>query len=131
LLGVDLLKDPAILRAAYDDKQGITAQFNLNVLARLNQALAANFDLGGFEHRAVFDARHSRVEMHLVSRRPQRVTLTGLGLTVEFQAGETIHTENCYKHSQEAMRELLTRHGFRLIHIYTDPEQWFGLFLVS
>lgn len=131
LLGVDFLKDPAILRVAYADSQGITAAFNLNILNRINQALDADFDLAAFEHRALFDARRSRVEMHLVSRRRQYVTLHKLGLGVDFQAGESIHTENCYKHSQGAVRQLLARHGFQVLHLYTDPDQWYGLILVS
>jgi dimethylhistidine N-methyltransferase len=131
LLGVDLLKDPAILRAAYDDSRGVTARFNFNILARINRALDADFDLAAFGHRAVFDAAHSRVEMHLVSRRRQTVTLGKLGLAVAFGAGETIRTENCYKHSRQAVRDLLNRHGFGVRQVYTDPDGWFGLFLVS
>jgi L-histidine N-alpha-methyltransferase len=131
LLGVDLLKDPAILLPAYDDAQGITAQFNLNVLARINAALKANFDVTAFRHRAVFNKRRSRIEMHLASVRKQTVEIKDLELRVTFQAGETIHTENCYKHSPEAMRALLARHGFRVVAMYSDPDQWFGLFLVA
>jgi dimethylhistidine N-methyltransferase len=131
LLGVDLLKDPALLVAAYDDSQGVTAQFNLNILARLNQELAADFDLAAFRHRAVWNAARSRVEMHLVSERDQTVRIGALGLEVPFRAGETIHTENCYKHSAEAMTGLLTRHGFQVVQLFTDSARWFGLFLVA
>jgi dimethylhistidine N-methyltransferase len=131
LLGVDLLKDPAILRPAYDDAQGITAQFNLNILARINQVLQANFDLTAFRHEARFNEQLSRIEMHLVSTRKQRVKIAALGLKVAFQAGETIHTENCYKHSPEALGALLARHGFHDVTRYSDSDQWFGLFLVA
>jgi L-histidine N-alpha-methyltransferase len=131
LLGVDLLKDPATLVAAYDDSQGVTAQFNLNLLARINREMAADFDLPSFRHRAIFNAALGRVEMHLVSLRPQKVRVGALGLTVPFAEGETIHTENCYKHSRGAMRALLARHGFRVVDLYTDPKDWFGLFLAE
>jgi dimethylhistidine N-methyltransferase len=131
LLGVDLLKDPAVLVAAYDDAQGVTAQFNLNILARINRELAADFDLAAFRHRAVWKAELGRVEMHLVSDRRQSVRLRALGLTVAFEAGETIQTENCYKHSRDAVRALLARHRFEVVNVYTDPDQWFGLFLAE
>jgi dimethylhistidine N-methyltransferase len=131
LLGVDLLKDPAILTAAYDDAEGVTARFNLNLLARINRDLAADFDLTAFRHRAVFNAERSRIEMHLVSLKDQTVRVGALDLTVPFRAGETIHTENCYKHSLEAMTAMLVFHGFRVIEVFTDPDRWFGLFLVA
>jgi dimethylhistidine N-methyltransferase len=131
LLGADLLKDPAILLPAYDDSQGLTAQFNLNILARINEGLQANFDLTAFRHEARFNEERSRIEMHLVSRRRQAVAIADLGLNVSFQAGETIHTENCYKHSPEALRSLLARNGFQVVTRYSDPDQWFGLFLVA
>ena len=131
LLGADLLKDPAILRPAYDDAQGVTAKFNLNILVHINQELGADFDLTAFRHRAVFNPRHSRIEMHLVSLREQTVWIEGLKLAVPFRAEETIHTENCYKHSQGALRSLLARHGFSVVEMVTDPREWYGLVLVS
>jgi dimethylhistidine N-methyltransferase len=131
LLGVDLLKDPKVLLAAYDDSRGVTARFNLNLLARLNRDLGADFDVAAFHHRAVFNEERSRIEMHLVSVRKQLVHIGGLGLTVDFAAGETIHTENCYKHSVQAMTALLERHGLRVLRLDTDPARWFGLFLVA
>ncbi len=130
LLGVDLLKDQAVLLAAYDDARGITAAFNKNLLARINRELAADFDPDAFAHRAAFNPRHSRIEMHLVSLRDQTVRVGALGLEVALRAGETIHTENCYKHSQEAMTALLARHGFAVVNRWTDPDEWFGVFLV-
>jgi dimethylhistidine N-methyltransferase len=130
LLGADLLKDPAILRAAYNDAQGVTAQFNMNLLARLNRELGADFDLTAFRHRAIFNPRHSRIEIHLESLRDQKVWIEALHQGFTFRAEETIYTENCYKHSQGALRSLLARHGFTVVDLATDPKDWYGLFLV-
>lgn len=131
LLGVDLVKDPAVLEAAYDDAQGITAKFNLNILLRLNRELSANFDLTAFRHRAVWNHARSRIEMHLVSMRDQCVRIADLDLDVEFRQGETIHTENCHKYSRSGMDSLLTRHGFQILGHFTDPQDQFCLFLTS
>ncbi len=131
LLGVDLLKDPTVLEAAYDDSQGITAKFNLNILTRLNRELSADFDLAAFRHRAVFNQERSRIEMHLVSLRNQRVRIGDLGLGIDFRQGETIHTENCYKYSQAVMESLLASHGFQVLSRFTDPQDRFCLFLAS
>jgi dimethylhistidine N-methyltransferase len=131
LLGMDLLKDPAILTAAYDDAQGVTARFNLNLLARINRELAGDFDLTAFQHRAVFNTEHSRIEMHLVSARDQTVRIGEIGLSVPFRAGEMIHTENCYKHSQSAMAAVLARHGFCVEAVYSDTGRRFCDLLVA
>ncbi|MGH7410676.1 MAG: L-histidine N(alpha)-methyltransferase [Candidatus Methylomirabilis sp.] len=131
LLGVDLLKDPAVLEAAYDDSQGITAKFNLNILARLNRGLSADFDLTAFRHRAVFNHKRSRIEMHLVSLRNQRVQIEDLGLAIEFRQGETIHTEYCYKYSLAGMESLLASHGFQVLRSFTDAQRQFCLLLAS
>jgi L-histidine N-alpha-methyltransferase len=131
LLGFDLLKDEATLIAAYDDSQGVTARFNLNLLARVNRLLSADFDLSAFRHRAVFDHARSRIEMHLVSARPQTVRVGALGLQIDFAEGETIHTENCYKHSREAMQAILARHGFTMRSLHTDVEGRFCLLLAT
>lgn len=131
LLGVDLFKDPAVLEAAYDDSQGITAKFNLNILARLNRELSADFDLAAFRHQAIFNHERSRIEMHLVSVRDQRVSLGDLGLDIEFRRGETIHTENCYKYPRERMESLLADHGFEILCRFSDPQDRFCIFLAS
>lgn len=131
LLGVDLIKDPAVLEAAYDDAQGITARFNLNLLVRLNRELSANFDPAGFRHRAVWNPARSRIEMHLVSLRHQRVRIADLDLDIEFRQDETIHTENCHKYSREHMQSLLTDHGFQVLGRFSDPQDQFCLFLAS
>jgi dimethylhistidine N-methyltransferase len=131
LLGFDLRKDAALLVAAYDDAAGVTARFNLNLLARLNREYGADFDLTAFAHRADWNERLGRIEMHLVSRRPQAVPVRGLGLELAFRTGETIHTENCYKHTRDGMRAHLAQHGFEVRGAFTDPREWFCLFLCS
>jgi dimethylhistidine N-methyltransferase len=129
LLGTDLVKDEATLLAAYDDVAGVTAAFNLNVLARLNYELDGDFDLEAFEHRAVWDAAESRIEMHLVSRIDQRLRLEALDLQVSFHEGETIHTENSYKYRPGQVEGMLRRAGFEPAGCWTDPRGWFGVCL--
>jgi len=125
IVGVDLVKDAAILERAYDDAAGVTAAFNLNLLTRINRELAGRFDLGAFSHRAVFNPQASRIEMHLVSAGAQDV---GIGSdTVAFADGETIHTESSYKYTVETFRALVERAGWTWIQVWTDPE---GLFSV-
>jgi L-histidine N-alpha-methyltransferase len=131
LLGFDLIKDTGVLEAAYDDAEGVTARFNLNILARLNHELDADFDLTAFAHRATVNVERSRVEMHLVSRRAQRVRIGRLGLDVRFRAGETIHTENCHKFSTAGMETLLARHGWQVLRRFLDPQEQFCLVLAS
>ena len=120
LLGTDLDKDPAILEAAYDDAQGVTARFNLNLLERINRELGGRFDLDRFQHRPV-RADLRRVEMHLVSRVDQEVAIPGAGLTVRFAEGESIHTENSHKYTPETLRDLADRSGFVEEAAWTDP----------
>lgn len=131
LLGVDLIKDQGVLEAAYDDARSVTARFNLNILARLNRELHTDFDLDAFRHRAVWNRERSRIEMHLVSLRDQRVRIADLNLDIDFRQGETIHTENCYKYSQSGMESLLTWHGFQVLCRLPDPQDQFCLFLAS
>ena len=126
IIGVDLVKDPAILNAAYEDAQGVTAKFNLNLLARINRELGADFDLDGFSHQAFYNSERRRVEMHLASRRRQSVRL--LGRTIGFRAGETIHTENSYKYTPETFAGLAARAGWRKAGVFTDPEWLFAVF---
>jgi L-histidine Nalpha-methyltransferase len=129
LLGVDLVKDEAVLLAAYDDAAGTTAAFNNNMLVRLNRELAADFDPAAFAHRAVWNQALSRIEMHLVSRRPQQVQISALDLSVEFQAGESIHTENSYKYRLHEAEALLTEAGFVPAARWTDERGWFAVHL--
>jgi len=129
LLGVDLVKDEATLLAAYDDFAGVTAAFNLNLLARLNRELGANFDLEAFAHRAIWNPAESRIEMHLESRIAQSVRLEGLDLEVDFAAGGSIHTENSYKYRPGQAEALLEAAGFAPVESWTDEQGWFGICL--
>lgn len=125
LIGVDLRKDPAVLEAAYDDAAGVTAEFNLNVLARLNREHGADFDLKAFDHRALYNEVESRIEMYLVSREDQEVRVAGG--TVEFAAGETICTEYSYKYGLADFAELATRAAFRVAEVWTDEDRLFSV----
>lgn len=129
LVGVDLKKDPALLHAAYNDAQGITAEFNLNLLARINRELGANFDLSAFRHQAFYNAAAGRVEMHLESLRGQRVMLGGRSF--DFRPGETIHTENSCKYSVGEFQQLARSAGFEPAACWTDPQQWFAVHLLT
>jgi len=129
LLGVDLKKDVATLLAAYDDVAGVTAEFNLNLLARLNRELGAEFYLESFEHRAVWNQAESRIEMHLESRIAQKVWLAALGMEVEFAKGETIHTENSYKYRPGQAEAILAEAGFATAASWTDKRGWFEVCL--
>ena len=125
IVGVDLVKEAAILERAYDDAAGVTAAFNLNLLTRINRELAGRFDLGAFSHRAVFNTDASRIEMHLVSNGAQTVPIASD--TVAFAAGETIHTESSYKYTVETFRALVERAGWTWIQVWTDPEALFSV----
>jgi L-histidine Nalpha-methyltransferase len=114
---------------AYDDAEGVTAAFNLNMLVRLNREADANFNLGGFVHRAVWNDRESRIEMHLESCCEQTVHIAGH--PIRFSAGETIHTENSYKHTVEGFAELAERAGWRVHRVWTDPAQLFSMHLLA
>ncbi len=127
LLGVDLKKDKATLLAAYDDAAGVTADFNLNMLARLNRELGADFYLESFEHRAIWNESASRIEMHLASRIAQKVRLAALDLEVEFAQGETIHTENSYKYRPGHAEAMMAEAGFNTAGSWTDERRWFGV----
>jgi dimethylhistidine N-methyltransferase len=123
LVGVDLVKDHDILHRAYNDSAGVTAEFNLNLLTRINRELGADFDVSAFAHRALFNAAQSRIEMHLVSTKPQRVSVNGI--SIDFAAGETIHTENSYKYTVESFRALARSAGWSPVEAFSD-----GLFAV-
>jgi L-histidine Nalpha-methyltransferase len=120
LLGADLKKDPARLVAAYDDALGVTAAFNLNLLARLNREFDANFNLRAFRHVASYNEPHGRIELYLESRCAQTVELPALALTLKFAAGERIHTENSYKYDLAMLDELAARTGFARTQTWTD-----------
>jgi dimethylhistidine N-methyltransferase len=126
LLGLDRKKDPEILVRAYDDAEGTTAEFNLNLLRRLNRELGADFDLDRWSHRARWNEPASRVEMHLVSEVEQKVRLAET--EIPFVAGETIHTENSHKFDRESIAGLADDTGLRVERDWTDPEDYFGVF---
>jgi dimethylhistidine N-methyltransferase len=125
LIGVDLVKDPGRLHAAYNDAQGVTGEFNLNLLRRANAELDADFDLDGFSHAAFYNAPRQRIEMHLVSRRAQSVSLNGE--VFGFAEGETIHTEYSHKFTVEGLRALAVRAGFKPGAVWVDPERLFSV----
>lgn len=125
LIGVDLIKDVSVLNSAYNDTQGITADFNLNLLRRLNRELGADFDLDGFKHLAYFNTAESRIEMHLVSKADQRVSLAGEGFA--FCEGESIHTESSYKYSIEGFQALAGGAGFETERVWSDPNDLFSV----
>ena len=131
LLGTDMVKDEATLVRAYDDKAGVTAAFNLNILHRLNRELGANFDTGCFRHRARWNRVESRMEMHLESTRDQCVDIPAAQLSVQFAACETIHTENSYKFTRNTLGALLDDAGFTIEQTWTDPRQWYALTLAG
>lgn len=125
LIGVDLRKENEILNAAYNDKQGITAQFNLNVLYRINRELGGNFKINQFQHQAFYNETLGRIEMHLRSRCDQRVKISGEEFV--FSPGETIHTENSYKYSIEGFSEIASTAGFTLRKAWTDDRNRFAV----
>ena len=127
LVGIDLRKDGAVLEAAYDDACGVTAAFNRNLLARINQELDGHFDLHAFRHRAVYNEQAGRVEMYLISACAQKVRIDQLRLEVDFAEGEAIHTENSYKYSQAEIETLAADSGLHLERAWLDPDQRFQL----
>ena len=131
LVGFDLQKDKAILNAAYNDKTGITAKFNLNLLARINRELDGKFDLSQFRHYAFYNDNEQRVEMHLVSQSEQQVCIGALDKTFTFGRCETIHTENSYKYNLDQIAMLARDSGFEINTNYMDKKKWFDLALLS
>jgi L-histidine Nalpha-methyltransferase len=128
LVGVDLRKSADILIPAYDDADGVTAAFNRNLLVRLNREADADFDPESFDHLAVWNDGESRIEMHLVSRRAQVVHVAGHA--IRFAAGESIHTENSYKHTSEGFRALAREAGWRPVQLWADPNALFSMHLL-
>lgn len=129
LLGTDMAKDKSTLLAAYNDSQGITARFNLNLLSRINRELGADFDLSAFRHKATWNQKASRMEMHLESLRKQTVRVADLDLAIRFDKGETIHTENSYKFTDEMVGTLLADSSLLLERTWADDRKWFGVHL--
>ena len=127
LVGIDLRKDRRVLEPAYDDSRGVTARFNLNILARINRELGGHFDLTAFRHRALYNEGAGRIEMYLVSARPQRVAIDRLWLEVPFATGEAIHTENSYKYSVIEMETLAEAAGLETEARWLDAGDRFSV----
>ena len=131
LVGSDLQKDEFVLNAAYNDKAGITAKFNLNLLARINRELGGNFELGKFKHYAIYNREQHRIEMHIVSNTDQQVYIEALCKNFSFRKGDSIHTENSYKYSLSQISALAEDSGFRIEKEFTDEKRWFNVALLS
>ena len=131
LIGADLIKPEPELLLAYDDPLQITAAFNRNLLVRINRELDADFDLASYQHRALWNAAESRVEMHLVATRRQTVRVRAAGLSFDLDDGETIWTESSYKFSANAVVTMLEQNGFRLRSQWIEPRARFALTLVD
>jgi len=127
LIGFDLVKDRKVLLDAYNDKAGITAEFNLNILNRINTELGGNFELGKFEHTAIFNEEKSRIEMGLISREDQKACIKDIGKEISFKQGEIIHTENSYKFTHEMINSLAEASGMEFSDSYTDDKRYFAL----
>ncbi|MBA3898028.1 MAG: L-histidine N(alpha)-methyltransferase, partial [Sphingomonadaceae bacterium] len=129
LLGVDMRKDAATLVAAYDDAGGVTAAFNLNLLARMRRELGCVIDIDAFAHRAIWNDADGRIEMHLVSRRDQRIVIGDRGF--DMAAGETIHTENCHKFSLGDLNGLAARSGWTIRNVWTSDAPSYALLMLD
>jgi dimethylhistidine N-methyltransferase len=129
LLGTDMVKDESTLVAAYDDRDGVTAAFNLNILRRLNRELDADFDFVNFRHRALWNRVESRIEMHLESTCDHHVCIASAQLDLHFAKHETIHTENSHKFTHDAIRILLEDAGFDVEQIWMDDQGWYAVTL--
>ena len=131
LLGLDLVKDVKILESAYNDSSGITADFNCNLLLRLNKEFGANFDLTKFKHVAVFNKKHRRIEMYLKSLTKQHVFMPVIDLFLKFKKDELIHTEYSHKYTSSQIKKMAKRTGFRPVHMWTDKKNYFTLALFT
>ena len=131
LLGVDRVKEEHILHKAYNDTQGLTGEFNLNLLNVLNQRLDANFDLQKFQHKAVYNAQQQRVEMYLISKQGQQIELDGIGETIDLSAGEEILTEVSHKYTYNQAEALLTDAGLHILRHIEPENAWFSLVLAA
>lgn len=131
LVGIDLVKDPAILEAAYNDAAGVTAEFNLNILRRINREQDGHFDLSRFSHHAPYDAAEERIEMRLYSIGDQVVEVDGVGESYAFADGEYIHTEWSQKYTPHSFGALCAPTGLHVEHLWTDEKEWFGLAMLK
>lgn len=129
LIGIDLQKEVDILERAYDDPQGVTAEFTLNLLRRINRELDADFDLDRFDHRSVWNEKKARIETHIVSKVEQPVTVAER--TFAFEAGESIVVEYSYKYTRESFEKLVASAGFSPEEMWTDERNWFGVWYLT
>jgi L-histidine N-alpha-methyltransferase len=131
LIGIDLEKDKSILDRAYNDKKGITAKFNFNILGRINRELDGEFNISNFEHKSFYNIHKHRIEMHLESKLDQQVRIGAIGKTFYFKKGETIHTENSYKYSLPRLNRLVKKAGLQVIRNFTDTNKQYTLILLK
>ena len=131
LVGFDMIKDEFLIEQAYNDKAGFTAQFNLNLLTRMNRELGSNFDPNQYLHYAFFNKEKDRIEMHIKSKSDQEVRIPGCNKIFHLSKGESIHTESSYKYSKDKINKLATRSGFSLENIFSDNNNWFNLVLLK
>ncbi|MDQ3018956.1 MAG: L-histidine N(alpha)-methyltransferase [Bacteroidota bacterium] len=127
LIGFDLVKDKKVLEDAYNDSKGITAEFNLNILHRINTELDGKFNLKKFEHKAIFNADESRIEMYLIAKEKMEIAINGIEETIKFEKEEKIHTENSYKFTNEMINRLAENSGLEFSDCYSDERNYFSL----
>jgi len=131
LVGLDLVKDKTVLRQAYDDSQGITAQFNLNVLSRINSELGGNFDISKFVHHAVYNENQNKIEMYLRSLAKQTVEIPNANLMLEIDEGELIHTEDSHKYTISQIKQMFEITGYQIEAMWNDDNRYYSLVLLS
>lgn len=131
LIGFDMIKDEKVLLSAYNDREGITSEFNLNILRRINEGLGGNFNLKMFKHDAIFNKDESRIEMHLVSIEAQEVYIKAIDETIAFEKGETIHTENSHKFSDEKIEDIANRADLFVSEKFKDEKNYFSLCILK
>ena len=131
LLGLDLVKDREVLERAYNDRAGVTARFNLNLLSRINSELGGNFNLENFEHVAFYNPRHASIEMHLRSRRSQKISISAINLDFRMERDETILTEYSYKFTPKRIEQMAEKTGFGIENFWYDKKKYFALVLFS
>ena len=129
LIGFDLQKDIDVIRRAYDDELGVTAEFNRNLLRRINRELGGDFRLGSFQHRAIYDSNSGRIEMHLVSMEAQSVCVAGSRFP--FRSGESIRTEYSHKYTVQGFQEMAEAVGWNRRHVWTDQRDYFAVMLLD
>jgi uncharacterized SAM-dependent methyltransferase len=131
LLGLDLKKDPATLELAYNDPEGVTAAFNLNLLERINRELGGQFELERFIHNALYNVEEGRIEMYLESTMHQIIPIKELGRSFTFRQGETIHTENSYKFDRQRLENILGQCDLKIERQFLDRRRWFSVNLIA